>query len=924
MDDGGTVDDGSENELRRRWYDAHVRRFESLPDREVRVGWRAAINARGVDALAIAAELRRTRDLARFGSDLQAWSAATSTVSGFNGFSGQMVVNQIVKRSEDPVSVGALLGSALEIPRDDDEAVEKLRAVSDYVETIRVGAHPHPVRIPFVLSYFWGLRSTGVWPVAWPKSIEFVEFLTGEDAPVEPVERYLSLLHLVRRVGDSCERFESVAAWWSDEKPVFLDPVLCDRSALGSVPNEPSTRAVRSRNARALVAVAGHIGTALRGEVSAATGRSLVAKRPSWLWTADTPRGDLWTDWVIEQSGGLGIRLWLNRAGAAIGLHPGWYRNGWYDEASDLLRGERREGFRLLGGRRTGHVDNVELAGAPGDFVYAKWFDRDELGELSLPDQVRGIAEEMAPLIDRLEELGRGVERPSADDPLAGLVEQFREQRGYPTPADIEDLADRERFAQLLQPDELLLADPVQLRKIWNTGRYGSPGPQSVLNTTFRDADDVELERILESISYLCWGDGEPAIRIDRLQPGQDRYVKGLGESVIMKLLAIAHPERFITVYPYNGTLGKRRMLRLLQLPEPTSESRGDIQVQANDRLRERLDRFFPNDPKGIGLFLYWLAERDAEPEATELDVDLLDALSKDLHVERDFLDDIVALLEDKGQVVFYGPPGTGKTYLARKLAEALVPDPTRRVVVQFHPSTSYEDFFEGYRPDVDDDGAMTYRLQQGPFADLAQRASQSPGKRHLMIIDEINRANLPKVLGELLFLLEYRDVPVRTLYRPDDPFELPKDVWIIGTMNTADRSIALVDAALRRRFHFVPFFPNHGPMRGLLERWLADEQQDPWVGEVVAQVNDELARALGGPHLQLGPSYFMKRDLDERGLRRIWEYNIEPFIEDQFFGDAERGDYFRFANVIARYHESISIEPGADADPASDRVDVE
>jgi 5-methylcytosine-specific restriction enzyme B len=89
------------------------------------------------------------------------------------------------------------------------------------------------------------------------------------------------------------------------------------------------------------------------------------------------------------------------------------------------------------------------------------------------------------------------------------------------------------------------------------------------------------------------------------------------------------------------------------------------------------------------------------------------------------------------------------------------------------------------------------------------------------MVIDELNRANLPRVFGELLFLLEYRNESVRTLYRPEDAFELPSNLWFIGTMNTADRSIALVDAALRRRFHFIPFFPNHGPMEGLLERWL-------------------------------------------------------------------------------------------------------
>ncbi len=99
------------------------------------------------------------------------------------------------------------------------------------------------------------------------------------------------------------------------------------------------------------------------------------------------------------------------------------------------------------------------------------------------------------------------------------------------------------------------------------------------------------------------------------------------------------------------------------------------------------------------------------------------------------------------------------------------------------------------------------------------------------MIIDEINRANLPKVFGELLFLLEYRAHSVKTLYRPDEGFELPPNLWFIGTMNTADRSIALVDAALRRRFHFVPFFPHDGPMKGLLRRWLEAHDGPVWVG---------------------------------------------------------------------------------------------
>jgi hypothetical protein len=104
-------------------------------------------------------------------------------------------------------------------------------------------------------------------------------------------------------------------------------------------------------------------------------------------------------------------------------------------------------------------------------------------------------------------------------------------------------------------------------------------------------------------------------------------------------------------------------------------------------------------------------------------------------------------------------------------------------------------------------DGAITCALTDGPFRTLADRAKSAPGVRHVVLIDEINRGNLPRILGELLFLLEYRGERIGTLYRRNEAFELPPDLWFIGTMNTADRSIALIDAALRRRFHFVPIY---------------------------------------------------------------------------------------------------------------------
>lgn len=283
-----------------------------------------------------------------------------------------------------------------------------------------------------------------------------------------------------------------------------------------------------------------------------------------------------------------------------------------------------------------------------------------------------------------------------------------------------------------------------------------------------------------------------------------------------------------------------------------------------------------------------------------------LDNLAEELLVDREFLSEIVGLLEDKDkhQVVFYGPPGTGKTYLAKKLAATLAPDSDRLSLVQFHPSMSYEDFFEGYRPKVAN-GQMTYELTPGPLRRLAERAASAGEQRHVMVIDEINRANLPTVLGELLFLLEYRDEGVFPQYRPDETFQLPPNLWFIGTMNTADRSIALVDAALRRRFHFVPFFPNYGPMKDLLKDWLETEGEDAWVGKIVAKVNGELAKALGGDHLQLGATHFMKSGISDLGtgeLKRVWNYTIMPFIEEQFFDKPEQISRFQLQQVLKRH----------------------
>jgi 5-methylcytosine-specific restriction protein B len=150
-------------------------------------------------------------------------------------------------------------------------------------------------------------------------------------------------------------------------------------------------------------------------------------------------------------------------------------------------------------------------------------------------------------------------------------------------------------------------------------------------------------------------------------------------------------------------------------------------------------------------------------------------------------------------------------------------------------------------------------------------------------VIDEINRANLAKVFGELYFLLEYRDRAVALQYSPADEFRLPPNVFVIGTMNTADRSIALVDAAMRRRFAWQGLFPGEPPVANLLRAWLQREGLPVADAELLNALNERVGYRDG----RIGPSYLMTRAVGtERGLARIWKHNILPLLEERHVGE--------------------------------------
>ncbi|MGV0636263.1 AAA family ATPase [Mycolicibacillus trivialis] len=282
------------------------------------------------------------------------------------------------------------------------------------------------------------------------------------------------------------------------------------------------------------------------------------------------------------------------------------------------------------------------------------------------------------------------------------------------------------------------------------------------------------------------------------------------------------------------------------------------------------------------------LAERRRPPAAAAV-LHLPDAtadLAERLHVPQSWLQECVELLRDRPQLIFYGPPGTGKTYIAQALARHLTAEQNVKIV-QFHPAYSYEDFFEGYRPAGQDGGQVGFALKAGPLRSLVGHATENPDAAYVLIIDEINRGNLAKIFGELYFLLEYRDKSIDLLYSSDntEPFTLPKNIVILGTMNTADRSIALVDSAMRRRFAFVALHPSEEPTGGLLRRWLATTGRPPHTADLL----DELNTRIDDPDFKIGPSYFMRTavyDGDGRGLERVWRTAILPLLEEHHYGD--------------------------------------
>lgn len=268
-----------------------------------------------------------------------------------------------------------------------------------------------------------------------------------------------------------------------------------------------------------------------------------------------------------------------------------------------------------------------------------------------------------------------------------------------------------------------------------------------------------------------------------------------------------------------------------------------------------------------------------------------------EVFIGEDKLDNIINLLKHKKNLIFQGPPGTGKTYIAKRVAYTMLgrKDTSFVETIQFHQSYSYEDFIQGLRPS--DYGG--FYLKNGIFYELALRAQRDPKNDYFLIIDEINRGNLSKIFGELMMLIENdkrgNDFQINLTYSPNTKFYVPENLYIIGTMNTADRSLAMVDYALRRRFSFIDMEPVFNDrFRNHLKALNVPVNKIDWLLNGLNDINELIEKDSNlGRDYRIGHSYFCSIDEEniEDHLRNIINYEIKPLLEEYWFDNKTKVD---------------------------------
>jgi len=478
--------------------------------------------------------------------------------------------------------------------------------------------------------------------------------------------------------------------------------------------------------------------------------------------------------------------------------------------------------------------------------------------------------------------------RPSLRD-LPSFVGWVRDGYGATLVESRSQAEERARRLLDLHAGTMTAEQALELGRLFNTGEWGGAVKYNRFTPAFVGAT---MSRVIDPLdAFNLWTERLWRRPIEESLGYVDEVLKdaqafpGAGRSYPTMLMYLRDPDRYVIWLQITH----QGLVALDRLDEPRGRGGG---VERYRRYCEAAHRFaeeFHMAPQEIDAVLAAVA-RAAEDEAKVPPPDekpeaaprpLIEVAGR-THLPLELLEEWVALLRgSKRQALLYGPPGTGKTFIAEEIGRHLAGPDGKVETVQFHPSFSYEDFIEGLRPTPGAGGAIGYEVRPGIFKRFCEDAAKSPAT-HVFIIDEINRAELGAVLGELMLLLEYRVKKAVMLPYSQERFSVPENVVVLATMNTADRSLALVDFALRRRFHAFQVLPN----RDVLGAHLAGRGES---ADLVVAFFDLVQKAVDNPDFAPGHSYWMGDDATAQGLFRIWRYELLPYLTEYWFEHRSR-----------------------------------
>jgi len=418
-----------------------------------------------------------------------------------------------------------------------------------------------------------------------------------------------------------------------------------------------------------------------------------------------------------------------------------------------------------------------------------------------------------------------------------------------------------------------------------------------------------EFRGLKVGFQFSNWGDYTPSFQIFRNAASKDQKIIDDFIKIVFGLKNSLNEDKlnFIIKFPYDISEKSDETIELIvneklfqESPSPTFKFYiliNWVDVLEDDEFKDGLIDYVLKF-KRLHDYCFKVIDENKSEEVWEEDEEP-EEVDKEISISgytEDKINEFISAIKHKKAVILYGPPGTSKTFFAMEFASQFVDDKTKYQKIQFHPSLSYEDFIAGIDVQLSEN-QISYAKIPKIFVNFCKKAKNDPKESiYILIIDEINRGNISSIFGELIYLIEKRGeenaITIPLLPDDDNEFYIPENLYIIGTMNTTDRSIAFLDFALRRRFFFIPFLPDSQ----VLEEWLQEKCEDKDLAERISKIFEIFNRKITESHLdenfQIGHTYFMCKNRDE--FIRSWQYSIFPLLKEYFYEDSQQLDRFK------------------------------